>query len=275
MYQNKIMRYQEYLKEETYNPHAKRLLPGMQTVYTHCMPYIKDLVKNGYSYLKKSDDLLYSGRKDDQLVINKYVRNDRNPTDTNYDLHLLYDKEFYKLFKVKSRSNAIFCTGSYISAGGYGNNVYIIFPAGKYEVVWSDNIRDLYSSDADRIIARWKSKYKIHRDRKLIKTNLSDIDKELKKLPYNFIENLSSIPDNNEFKKGLMKELHKEIFSTYHKGDIMKAINSNHEIMLTCKYYIGLKYIDFNRTIKQYIDQMKTTYPTEEIYYKWYEQYIG
>jgi len=264
------MRYKQFLNEG-YNPHAEELLKGVQVVYTHCMPFIKDLIKGGFNYLTKADDLLYSGRNENSSIIIKNVRNDRKPTDTDEDHHNIFDDILYKKFKVRSRSNAIFCTGNLMTAGDYGSSVYIIFPTGKYEVIWSDTIKDIYKSDAVRIIERWEQKYKTYRSKKIFHSNPVEIDDKLKKYPWNFF----TLPKDNEFYMNMMKDLEKDFFSTYHKGDIMKAIDSNHEIMLTCKRYIGLKHMDYNRVIKQYIEQNKTKFPDKDFFYEWYERYIG
>jgi hypothetical protein len=234
------------------------------------MPYIKDLVKGGFNYLEKSDDLLYSGRYSNDSIITKKVRTDRKSTDMNYDLHKMYDDIFYKKFKIYARSNAIFCSGSMIVAGGYGSTVYSIFPAGKYQVIWSDKIYDLYKNDVTTdILIKYNIKYRNYRMDILDATNNStELKHLLKKLPQNMMSS------NSEIKKQFFQEMDKKVLSTYHKGDIMKAIKSKNEIMLTCNYYIGLKNIDYNRVIRQYIEQNKTKFPEKEFFIEWYDRYI-
>jgi hypothetical protein len=267
------MRYKKFLKEDIYNPHASDLYNGVLTVYKHCKPFISDLVKGNYNYLTKSEDLLYSGRNESLSVISKEVRKDRKPTDMDHDLHSFYDMIFYKTFGIKSRSNSIFCSGNLHVAGGYGLNVYIIFPAGKYQSLWSDEIKDLYNNPyTDQIITKYQSKYNDYRQDILSKSD--DLKKELKLLPWNILNISNTNPIKQKLFKELYKEFNKEIMSTYHKNDIINGIKSNKEIMLTCKYYIGLKYNDYNRVIKQYIEQNKTKFPEKEFFMEWYDRYI-
>jgi len=230
------MRLKQYITEGIREQDIEKLQEGMELVYTHCMPYINDLIKGGFNYLRKDDQLLYSGRNSDSLIINKKVRTDRKPSDMKVDLHKLYDDLFYKRFKVHARSNAIFCTGVMMVAAGYGNTVYAIFPVGKYQVIWSDDIYDLYN---DYSVSNIIKKYK----------DLSD----------------------EEF----LKEMDDKVISSYHKGDVMKAIRSKNEIMLTCKSYIGLKNYKFNRVARQYIEMNKDKFPEKEFFMEWYNRYIG
>ena len=261
------MRFKQFLNENT---NTKELLEGLQLVYTNCMPYIKDLVKEGYSYIKKNQDVLYSGKNDNNSIITKTVRTDRNPMNTEYDLHLFLDRQFYKKFKIKPRSSAVFCSGAFQTADGYGTP-YLIFPVNKYQIIWSNKIRDLYLDFDKSFLRYWTQKY--HDERSKIFANFTndEIRKNLKKYPYEFL----ILPDNNKFMKSFVKDMEKEVFSTYQKGNLMDAIKSKHEIMVICKSYIGLKHSIFNRVVKQYIDQNKTTFPTDEIFYEWYHKYIG
>jgi len=263
------MRYKNYLNEENYNPHAKQAMLGVQTVYTHCMPCINDLVKGGYSYLKKADDLMYSGRDSGQSILSKKVRTDRKPTDMEMDRHNILNDLFYKKFKTYARSNSIFCSGNLMTAGAYGSNVFIIFPAGQYQLLWSDKIKDLYNGAlSDNLFDKYQKDYLKYREDILMKTKSEDLDKVLKSLPTDIYSG------DNKIKKDLIKSLNKDVLTTYRKGDIMGAIDSKNEIMLTCKYYIGLKHIDYNRVIKQYIDQNGTKFPDKEFFFEWYERYI-
>ncbi len=263
------MRYKQYLNEG-YNPHAEELLKGLQVVYTHCMPYIKDLVKGGYDYIHKDMDLLYSGRNNNEPILPKDVRKDREPLDTDSDLHQILDDMMYKKFKMRGRSNSIFCTGDFLMAGGYGSNVYLIFPANKYQVLWSDSIRDLYNDRRTMFIAHLDREYLEYRNKILMGADPNKIDGLIMSLP----TNIYALPDTHEYKKKLINNLNKKVMSTYHKGDIIGAIKSKNEIMVSCKYYIGLKHSDYNRVIKQYIHQKGITFPDKDVFYEWYERYI-
>lgn len=264
------MRYRQYLNE-TINDKVT-LQIGVEVVYKHCMPFIKDLISGGFDYLQKNDDLLYSGRNKNKNVFVQHTRTNRKPVDMDYDLYLIYDKLFYKKFGIKGRSNAIFCSGDISVVSSYGAP-YIIFPAGKYKFLWSDQIKDLYmdkysSITIDLIINEYQQ-YRRHKLRLL--TNKSDIIKFVKEYPVDFY----SAPDTNKFKIDFYKKLNKKVIDTYYTSNIMTAIKSGHEIMIKCSYYVGLNYMDYNRVIKQYIDQNGTTYPSKEFFYEWYEKYIG
>lgn len=107
-----------------------------------CKPFINDWKK------AKSENFLYSGRKLSAKYIIKKVRQDRKSLDTPINLHRLVDDEFEKLFDIKARSQTLFCTPNMAMARRYGVPYYI-FPVGKYEIIWSDSVGDLYSSLID------------------------------------------------------------------------------------------------------------------------------
>ena len=135
------MRLQQFLTEgiKKYNNIKTPELISM--VYDKCMPFIKELTTPKFS---PADDFLYSGRHHSTRVFVTDIRSNRTPVDTTMDTHKEVDDLFKKKFGWKARSNAIFCTGDYNFAGSYGENVYMIFPIGKYKYLWSPEIGDLY-----------------------------------------------------------------------------------------------------------------------------------
>lgn len=236
------MKFKQYLTENQ-NLSIKDTL---QMLYQQCMPFIKDIVRGGYSYYTKNHDLLYSGRNENKPVFIKTVRKSRKPSDTNYDIHLLMDKLFHEKFGIKGRSQTLFCTGDSGTAGGYGWFSYMIFPVGKYKALWSDEIRDMYKNPyLDQIIDSY------------IPIINAEVDKKVK----------------DSLKKELEDEIYKKILPTYHVGNIMKAIQSGNEIMIDTKRFIALRWGIYNYPIKSYIDKYGTKFPSEENLTKWYEIY--
>jgi len=136
------MRYKQYLNESNKITDFQTIL---EILWNKCNPFLKDLLKGG----KFTGDFLYSGRRTNKDVFVRGVREDRSPTDMDYDLYEMFDKEFYYRFGFKARSNAIFCTGNLHTAKDYNDNVYMIFPMDNYEFVYSEDIPDLYTHTKD------------------------------------------------------------------------------------------------------------------------------
>jgi hypothetical protein len=104
------------------------------------MPYLKD---RDFDKHHPDTDHLYSGRgRNDVFFIDK-IRTNRAPKDTPQDIHEDLDDAFNKKFGINARSNSLFCTGDISQASGYGK-VYIIFPQGSYNVIWNDDVSDLF-----------------------------------------------------------------------------------------------------------------------------------
>lgn len=128
------MKFYNYINELD-SQNEKKLVEHLKK----CIPFINDL------FLYGDGHFLYSGRRNlraDYIV--KSIRQTRNPLDTNKDIHKIIDDSFYEKFGIRARSNTLFCTSSSWIAKNYGVP-YFIFPMGKYEVIWSKTIFDLYS----------------------------------------------------------------------------------------------------------------------------------
>lgn len=106
-----------------------------------CQPYLNKL--SSRYFLKH--DLLISGRNESKNFITKDIRQDRKPRDVYPEIHEYIDKQFNKKFGIKARSQTLFCYSKVGDVSSYGN-AYYIFPIGEFDVIWSKEWRDLYST---------------------------------------------------------------------------------------------------------------------------------
>ena len=101
-----------------------------------------------YLAITSPNNQLYRGMR----ILNdsgaKYVRKNRNPTDTSGPVHHLLDEFFEKDFGHKYRSAAVFATTSERSARRYGPSFHI-FPVNGYEMLGSKVVPDLYIEISD------------------------------------------------------------------------------------------------------------------------------
>lgn len=110
-------------------------IPAMVDMITRkCFPYIRMI---GW------DNYLYRGIHPATVPfsINKCPVN-RNPKDTDIDMHNIADAWFQSEFGTRYRSNAVFASGSHAQAAEYGH-VYAIFPCGKFKFCWSPDVADM------------------------------------------------------------------------------------------------------------------------------------
>jgi hypothetical protein len=68
---------------------------------------------------------------------------DRQPRNTDRDLHRAADAWFLKHTGIEFRSNSFFTTGNAENANEYGD-LFILCPIGNYKYCWSPNIMDFY-----------------------------------------------------------------------------------------------------------------------------------
>ena len=73
----------------------------------------------------------------------KVVRKNRKPQSTPSDIHEWIDDWFYEKFGVRARSNVVFGSFDKLVTVDYGEP-FIIFPIGKYMMLSSNKVSDLY-----------------------------------------------------------------------------------------------------------------------------------
>ncbi len=171
----------------------------------NCKPFLKEMgLKKG-----KPPRWLYSGRKHQASTYVRRVQQDRTPLDTPKLVHTAFDTLFQKKFRVKARSNSIFCTGNYGRASAYGHP-FIIVPIGKYTYLYSTKVRDLY--DYVRLSAQ-ASATGVHLDR-------------------------GSRPSDRDMDK--LMDFFKETVESYTNKNLDKGIKSGTEVMVQCKEYFAI-----------------------------------
>lgn len=103
-----------------------------------CSIYLKNIKKCSH------DKMLISGRKPEFFFFKDTVRKNRKPKDTSKYWHDYIDRWFYNKYKIKPRSNSLFCTSDPGEADKYGIP-FLIFPIGKYKILYNPSVKDLYT----------------------------------------------------------------------------------------------------------------------------------
>ena len=197
------MRYRELITEGA--TELATILNLTRTIKQNCQPYLQQNsgAVNRYA--------LYRGVRSTKGApngIRKEVRlTDRKPKDMPHSLHQFINGYFKKNYGAAFRS-AIFATGSSGSAGEYGE-MYIIFPAGEFQYLWSPDYEDLYSITSE----------------------------------YGFDQIAPSSMSNEEkveWQENAKEALQDEVLSSYQTDKLEAAIDSSHEIMIRCSHYYGI-----------------------------------
>ena len=148
------MRLHQYLNE-FYDGDEDIAKKRISLIEKNCQPFLKQMKSINF----EDDNLLFSGRWDRTEFTKKKVRKNRRPKDTSIDIHDWVDNWFYKKFGIKARSNTIFCTSHKGYALSYGN-LFVIFPIGKFEVIWSSRLKDLFNkADMNRGLEKWSKNF--------------------------------------------------------------------------------------------------------------------
>lgn len=218
------MKFYNYLREqEDYREY-------FDEIEKNCQIFLNDLKKIG-----DPDSLLYSGRKSSEPFIYKKTRKDRKPRDIPREFHNWLNKWFEWKFGVKARSQTVFTTPDKDDADSFGDP-FIIFPIGKYKLIWSEEVGDLYLTVVDD-----KSLFE-----QIMKMDFKDIK------------------PNKEYSQKLNELI--EALNSYKENDLEEALirggeeDGGGERMLVCDEYYGIN-----------IHQG----PDQDILWQWFNKKLG
>lgn len=207
---------------------------------------VNDLVRDSKQFLKDvgfdkelKTRTLFSGRVSEGSYtthIQKKVRKDRKPKDTPDKIHKELDNRFQKKFGVKPRSGGLFCSGRVALAAAYGSP-FAIFPKGKYKVIWSQHIPDLWL----QLIKVYSDTFGMKENPDIIKYSYKNVAMISPKWRYLGISPEQTVSQIEKELNGRIDE----IINTYQEGDVSEAIISDHEVMLICNEYHGISAKDF------------------------------
>jgi len=204
----------------------------IDTMMSECNVFLNDLKKQS----SRTPELLYSGRKGKMNDLFKgKIRKNRKPLDTPVEIHNMIDDEFKKQVGIKPRSNSLFCFRDEDRTSSYGTP-YVIFPVGKYKLIWSYEVHDLYD------YLRKTSTYFVYVIRN------EDLKSTWIKLPPSL---KSKFDDENHLKRYIesgegkqdLEEKIKELVSTYEVIDASQLTKTTfaEEIMVMSDEYWALK----------------------------------
>jgi len=205
------MRFNEFLTEDFATEQI--IMNQVKTIRQNCQPYLtqnRDAINRFplYRGVKKTNEA---------KVIRKEVRlDDRKPKDMPLKLHQFINGYFKKHYGAAFR-NAMFVTSSVGNASEYGD-VYLIFPAGNLQYLWSADYEDLYSITGEFGFESMHGDW------------------------------------NNERWQDAQELLVDQVLSTYQTDGLEKAIDSSHEIMIRCPYYYGIHSdVMYNKPLREQI----------------------
>jgi len=129
------------------DPELARTMAFMETVKLDSQPYLKEI-----DYNLRGNQLYRGVINTTKPFIAKTVRlKNRNPKDTSLDLHNKINGYFQEIYGAPFR-NSIHVTSDLDQASEYASNtiktgnVYIIFPVGQFDFLWSPAVSDMLDS---------------------------------------------------------------------------------------------------------------------------------
>lgn len=195
----------------------------IETIRLHCGPYIEILKQN-------DSDCLYRGSNSGKAIPGhiKLIkpRLDRSPLDTPRFIHNFLNQEFKTRFHFPFR-NGIFATGNQPRAAGYGS-VSVLFPIGPLKFIWSPKVEDLFSVIDTAIANNVTYEYDDEQER---------------------IDNTRPV---DEYNNQPLLDIITQSIDTYTNTDLIKATNSEHEIMFANDCYMVSIY-DYAAVVRELI----------------------
>jgi len=129
------MRFNKYITESSGKTSIEEIVV---LLWDNCLPYLKDTIKTS----EKFTNFMYSGRASSKDYFKGTIRKNRKPKDSDDRVHDILDKSFYKRWGWYARSNVLFTSGSIAQADNYGKT-YLIFPIGKYKLLYHPGYADV------------------------------------------------------------------------------------------------------------------------------------
>lgn len=212
-----------------------KLKNNLDNIFFECKYFINDL--------KKCDkgSFIYRG-VNKKVDIEKFKSNlkYREPINMRIDIHEKLNKKFHEKFGWNVR-NGVFSIGKKTF---YGIDSYLIFPIGKYEIVWSPEIIDLYGEIEDVLDDILDDAiYKYDNNKNII----SEKDDML------IFKNIFKFEDFFEkYKTPIINEKINDFVKYYKSGDLNNAIKSENEISINCKNYYLIN-IEYKKELIKYI----------------------
>lgn len=218
--------------------------------------------KNCQPYLKENPDFekfpLFRGISSSEQVIVSPIRTDRKPLDTDVATHNAIVKELRSRGIKANRDNSIFCSGDSDVSYTYGNR-YVIFPVGNFDFTWNPKIVDMTTNIAGASTV-------IEDDKKIVRVGRDSYKQICLRLKKDVKHENYHISTNDILKAyGSAEDIPEEIFiemvrknkvkynpkldktlNTYKTTDLISAIKSGCEIMISGKEYVAIRYNSYN-----------------------------
>jgi hypothetical protein len=210
------MKLQNYLIEDN-----KSLAYYTKKIQAECKPFLKE-IKGARGTLTRHQKAPNPGgggsikvkKVNTTPVFKKTTRKDRQPLDSPFDFHILIDDWFANSkFGWRARSSALFCWGTPFPLLA---SDWMVFPAGKFQYVWSPKVTDLYGK-VEIFFEKGKGeKRKAEQE--------SDGPKSF------------GDPYMDRATDEAWEVFEKQLAPTYTNKNLKKAVVSSKEIMVNCSY---------------------------------------
>ena len=193
-----------------------------EKIVNDCDPFLSEIDYNYRTYklyrgINSSDSILRASP-----VLKKQRRDDRKPLDSNKIMHIAFNKVLEEVYGQPYR-NAVFVVGDPNQAEPYGS-LYVVFPIGYFEFVWSTVVKDVYCNLPGEI-----SLQKIQNDFIIQHGYTPSVD-ELIDATVNVLK-----------EKSIIEEM------GYKATDLTAAIESGNEIMLWVDEYYAVRYDQYDQ----------------------------
>jgi hypothetical protein len=194
-----------------------------------CAPFLREVEAPLYrgiytrsSSLKKMGPDLFRGT----------VRKDRRPKDSSEELNANLNMGIERHLGIKNaRDTSLFCSFSMSQANSYGTEVFLVFPIGDFQYIWSPFIADAYAALEDNW-GDWDDSVAFYVDRVIASLALKNDDDE----PMEYWD----IHDR-EMQENIVHHLMFDYADKiYRTNRIKAAYNTSNEIMVQCDHYYAI-----------------------------------
>jgi hypothetical protein len=208
-------------------------------MHENCRPWLQAI---------SIDYPIYRGIRHQSIAFTRAVRPDREPHDSSFDMHQLYNELIAIAGGTANRSNSAFVSSNYHEAKAYGHP-YRVFPIGDFAFTWSPEWPDWYQT---------------------LEGDSSTSNEPLVALMYDNVRasvfDIMRNKENDLSPKAVFEAVRNELFKienydprkvkSYINADkeLQNAVQSGHEIMIECDRMLYIDKEVFETRIKGHIE---------------------
>lgn len=232
----------EHLVKGAYDYDQQEVEKVANYITKNCQPWLNQINNQKDARVFRGVDI--QGMYDSPAFIRK-VRHERRPKDTDQKRHQAFNHLIQAAGGIANRTNSVFVSSSQNQAAAFGSSIYSVYPIGNFEFTWSPHYQDWTEEFEHYHMLRYLSNEKIisalKQSLELESITNAEFKFAIEDLKHDVFDgNMKVLLDRVFYGNSLYDNIAEGNISEHRvqqdilTHDLVRAINSHHEIMIHC-----------------------------------------